>query len=113
MSDGCKVFTISPSRPFLEAIATQLLAETVGDPLALSRYLVLLPTRRACRAAAQAFLRAGAGKSLVLPTFRPLGEIDEDQMLKLERAAIQKLFREKLTLDRLEHLLETGKILRN
>ena len=40
-------------------------------------------------------------------------EIDEDQMLKLERAAIQKLFREKLTLDRLEHLLETGKILRN
>ena len=40
-------------------------------------------------------------------------ELDEDQILKLERTCIQKLFREKLTQDRLEHLLETGKILRN
>ena len=81
MTDGCRVYTIGPERPFLETLATQLLAETIGDPLALGSYIVLLPTRRACRAAAEAFLRAGGGKPLVLPTLRPIGEVDEDQLI--------------------------------
>ena len=40
-------------------------------------------------------------------------EVDEEYILKLERESIEKLYRENLTLERLEHLLETGKILRN
>ena len=78
MTNTPRVFTISPGRPFLEALATQLLAETRGDPLKLGRYTLLLPTRRACRAAGEAFLRSGGGEPLILPTLRPIGEIDED-----------------------------------
>ncbi len=81
MTNTPRVFTISPGRPFLEALATQLLAETRGDPLKLGRYTLLLPTRRACRAAGEAFLRSGGGEPLILPTLRPIGEIDEDQMI--------------------------------
>ena len=81
MSEKSHVFTISPGRPFLDALATQLLAETSGDPLELGRYTVLLPTRRSCRAAGEAFLRSGGGRPLVLPTLRPIGEIDEDLMI--------------------------------
>jgi len=40
-------------------------------------------------------------------------EVDEEYILKLERESIEKLYKENLTLERLEHLLETGKILRN
>ena len=40
-------------------------------------------------------------------------EITEDQLMALERAAFQSLVREKRTLARVEHMLETGKPLRN
>ena len=42
-----------------------------GDPLALSRLTILLPTRRACRALSLAFLRAAPGRALLLPRIRP------------------------------------------
>ena len=81
MTESHRVFTISPDRPFLDALAAQLLAETTGDPLLLGGYTVLLPTRRSCRAAGEAFLRVSGGKALVLPTLQPIGDIDEDQMI--------------------------------
>ena len=40
-------------------------------------------------------------------------ELDEDCILKLEKNAIYKLFKQNLTTERLEHILETGKYLRN
>ena len=42
-----------------------------------------------------------------------LNEVDEDYILKLESVAIQTLFREPKSQERIEKLLETGKIIRN
>ena len=37
----------------------------------------------------------------------------EEDIFKLEKDSIYKLMKENLTIERLEHLLETGKYLRN
>jgi 3-hydroxyacyl-CoA dehydrogenase len=39
--------------------------------------------------------------------------VDEDQLLTLERSAFMSLIRRPKTLDRIEHMLDTGKPLRN
>ena len=63
--------------PFLDAIAGQWLRQSGEDPLAVSRGLILLPTRRAARALAEAFLRASGGRPLLLPRITALGALDE------------------------------------
>ena len=78
------LYTVPPHVSFVDALAAGLLAGRVvelekGDPLALSRLTILLPTRRACRALGLAFLRAAPGRALLLPRIRPLGDIDEDE----------------------------------
>src|ERR687891_200 len=75
------VVTVPAGVPFLEALAAGLLAESDGDAQALADALVLLPTRRACRLLAEAFLRRSAGGALLLPRFQPLGEVGPDEVL--------------------------------
>ncbi len=74
------VYTIPPGVAFVDALAAELLRETAGDPLALSRIAVLLPTRRAVRSLREAFLRLSAGKALLLPRMTPIGDIDEEAL---------------------------------
>lgn len=74
------VFTIPPGESFVDALAAGLMDETAGDPLALSAMLILLPTRRACKALREAFLRRSAGRPLLLPRLRPLGDADEEEL---------------------------------
>ena len=78
------VYTVPPDAPFVDALAAGILSGRAvpldpGDPLALSRITILLPTRRACRALGLAFLRAAPGQALLPPRIRPLGDIDEDE----------------------------------
>ena len=78
------VYTVPPYEPFVGALAGGILSGRAvpldpGDPLALSRLTILLPTRRACRALGLAFLRAAPGRALLPPRIRPLGDIDEDE----------------------------------
>ena len=78
------VYTVPPHAPFVDALAGGILSGRAvpldpGDPLALSRLTILLPTRRACRALGLAFLRAAPGQALLPPRIRPLGDIDEDE----------------------------------
>ena len=78
------VYTVPPDEPFVDALAGGILSGRAlpldpGDPLALSRLTILLPTRRACRALGLAFLRATPGRALLPPRIRPLGDIDEDE----------------------------------
>jgi ATP-dependent helicase/nuclease subunit B len=75
-----RIFSIPAGVPFLDALARRLLAETHDDPLALGRYRVLLPTRRACRALQETFLRLREGRPLLLPQLTPLGDIDEEEL---------------------------------
>jgi ATP-dependent helicase/nuclease subunit B len=80
MSDAARILTIAPGRPFLDTLAAGLLAEAGGEPHVLADYLILLPTRRACRALGEAFLRVGEGRPLILPAIRPLGDVDEEAL---------------------------------
>lgn len=75
------VFTVAPGVPFVDALAAGILDRTGADPLALSAVTVLLPTRRACRALREAFLRRSGGAALLLPRMRPLGDVDEDDLI--------------------------------
>ena len=68
-----RLCTIPPNLPFLDTLAARWLAEH-ADP---SRGLLLLPTRRAARALAEAFLRASDGRPLLLPRITALGALDE------------------------------------
>ncbi len=42
---------------------------------------VLLPTRRACRALREAFLRQSEGRPLLLPRMAPIGDVDEEELI--------------------------------
>ena len=75
------VYTIPPDHSFVDSLATGVLAEVGDTPQTLLEYTILLPTRRACRALRDAFLRASNGNALLLPTMRPLGDVDEDGLL--------------------------------
>jgi ATP-dependent helicase/nuclease subunit B len=80
-----KLYTIPADRPFLAALATGILGITGGEPLALPRVTVLLPTQRAVRALREAFLRARPdggerAKPLLLPRMRPIGDLDSDEL---------------------------------
>ena len=73
------VFSIPAGESFVDALAGRLLKETAGDPIGLADMLILLPTRRACRALQEGFLRASEGRPLLLPRLQPLGEDDEEE----------------------------------
>jgi len=70
------LFTLPPHVPFLDAVATDWLQRT-PDPVQRANGLILLPTRRAARSLAAAFLRASGGKPLLLPRITALGALDE------------------------------------
>ncbi|MDE2228493.1 MAG: double-strand break repair protein AddB [Alphaproteobacteria bacterium] len=74
------VFTIDTGTPFLDALAAGLAARAGTDPLALARMTVLLPTRRAARSLAEAFLRQGDGRPLLLPRLVPVGDVDAEEL---------------------------------
>lgn len=73
-------YTIEAGTPFVDALAQGLLDRAGDDPAALAAMRVLLPTRRACRALRDTFLRIGGGRPLLLPRLTPLGDADEDEL---------------------------------
>ncbi len=76
------VFTIAASLPFAETLARGLIARTGAerDPLALANATIYLPTRRSARTLNESFARVLGGAAL-LPAIRPLGDVDEDDLL--------------------------------
>lgn len=68
-----RLATIPPHLPFLDTVARRWL-EAGEDP---ADGLILLPTRRAARALAEAFLRVTGGRPMLLPRITALGAIDE------------------------------------
>jgi ATP-dependent helicase/nuclease subunit B len=55
-------------------------AETDSTHIELSHFTILLPTRRSLLALRDAFIRAHAGRPLLLPRMIPVGDIDEDEV---------------------------------
>ncbi len=82
-----RVWSIPAGVRFLPALADALLAGRLGplpdgDPLALAGVTVLLPNRRATRAFADVLAaRIGGGEAAILPALRPIGDIDEDELI--------------------------------
>ncbi len=85
-----RIFTIPPSAPFLDALARAILdgnlpreGGTPPGPAELAAYQIYLPNRAACRALADAFLRASDSRATLLPRIKPLGSAEEDALLLL------------------------------
>jgi ATP-dependent helicase/nuclease subunit B len=76
---GVSVWTIPPGLSFADVLVTGIAAEAAAAGVPLTRVQILLPTRRACRAVAAAFLRLADGRALLLPRMRPLGDLDDDE----------------------------------
>lgn len=82
-----RLYTIPPGEPFLDTLARAVLdgrlPSTGSEPpdrQELSRWTLLLPTRRAARALGEAFIRISGDAALLLPKIRPLGDVDEDAL---------------------------------
>ncbi|MFM2130465.1 MAG: hypothetical protein RL477_2011, partial [Pseudomonadota bacterium] len=86
-----RLYAIAPGIPFVDALAQGMMAGIAaaapGDPFALARATVLLPTRRAVRSLREAFLRASGGTALLLPRMMPLGDLDEGELAIMAEAA--------------------------
>jgi ATP-dependent helicase/nuclease subunit B len=80
MKEKAAVYTIESGQSFADALAQGLLERTENDPLSLTDYTILLPTRRAARTLRDAFLRLSEGRPLMLPRMHPIGEVDADEM---------------------------------
>jgi ATP-dependent helicase/nuclease subunit B len=73
-------FTIPPHRPFLDDLARGIWrALSPLGPEALAEAVVLLPTRRAARSLAEAFLKVADRTAVLLPQIRALGDLDEGE----------------------------------
>ncbi len=75
-----RIYTVPPGVAFVDALAGGLLARIGDDAAALADMRILLPTRRACRVLAEAFLRHAGGRPLLLPRISPVGDVDEDDL---------------------------------
>ncbi len=69
--------TIAPNLAFLDTLAEWWLARAGEDPARVADGILLVPTRRAARGLAEAFLRASGGRPLLLPRILALGGLDE------------------------------------
>ena len=76
------LYTIPAGAPFAEILARELIEQlgAARDPLALSTATIYLPTRRAVRTLVETFARILNGAAL-LPDIRPLGDIEDDELL--------------------------------
>lgn len=75
-----RVFTIPPAVSFLDVLARTLVEALSRDetPFALSDAIIVLPTRRAARGLAQAFLNCSPQTATLLPRIRTLGDLNPE-----------------------------------
>ncbi|MGH7103824.1 MAG: double-strand break repair protein AddB [Acetobacteraceae bacterium] len=76
------LYELPATAPFLDSIAAAWLdragdGRSKFDPARTALGLILLPTRRAARALAEAFLRQSGGRPLLLPRIAAFGALDE------------------------------------
>jgi ATP-dependent helicase/nuclease subunit B len=73
------LFTIPPGSDFLQSLVRGLKVQFRDE---LAQALILLPTRRACQNLREAFLSdAGGEGAMLLPDIRPLGEVEEEELM--------------------------------
>ncbi|WP_339633209.1 double-strand break repair protein AddB [uncultured Sneathiella sp.] len=75
------VLNIPAEFGFVDVMAKELLRRHGANTRSLSEITVLTTTRRAARALQKAFLRETAGRPMMLPRMRPIGDVEEDELL--------------------------------
>lgn len=85
---SANIFTLPPGAPFLKTLARAILAGDLPaaggaapDRLQLPKMTLLLPTRRAARAAREAFLSVADAPAMIMPLIRPISEGNDDLSL--------------------------------
>lgn len=78
------IYSIPASLPFSDILAGWILELYGQKPEQLPRVLVLLPSRRACLALREAFLRLTSGHATLLPRMQPLGDVEESWNMPVE-----------------------------
>ena len=76
-----ELYNIPAHLSFVDELATGILKRYGENTLELSEVLILLPNRRAVRSLRDAFLRLSGGKSIILPSMQPIGDVDEDGLV--------------------------------
>lgn len=76
-----EIFHMPFGLSFADALVVGVLRRYGGTPEDLARVTLLLPNRRAVRTVREAFLRRSGGRPLILPALRPLGDVDEDELI--------------------------------
>jgi ATP-dependent helicase/nuclease subunit B len=74
-----RIHTIPGDCSFADVLADGLWRRADRDPVRLGQGIVLVPHRRAVRVLADAFLRLGRGRAMLLPEIRAVGDVDEDE----------------------------------
>ncbi len=83
------VYNIPAGNSFADVLVLGILERIKNDPLELSKYTLLLPSRRACRVLRDAFLRHSGGNAMLLPQMQPIGDVDADELsLNLNEEAL-------------------------
>jgi ATP-dependent helicase/nuclease subunit B len=77
-----RIHSIPAGARFAELLAQGLLRATTGAPEDLADARVLLPTRRAARTLRAALASAAGGATLLLPRLEPIGDVDDDDLLR-------------------------------
>ncbi len=80
------VLTIPATANFIDLLAEKLLADAGGDPLALARARVFLPTQRSVWALQEALVRRGG--AVLMPAIHPLGDLDDSDDEEEENTGI-------------------------
>ncbi|MDN3721588.1 double-strand break repair protein AddB [Roseibium salinum] len=85
MDERTRLYSVSPSVPFLKTLVDTLVDGTLipgfrplDDPLQLAAATLYLPTRRAARLLPELFQQKFGGTPVLLPAIRPVGDADED-----------------------------------
>ena len=84
------VYNIPAACSFVDHLARGLKERAGDEPLALARLHILLPTRRACRALREAFLRL-SDTPMLLPRMTPIGDVDEEELFLALAGAEEEL----------------------
>lgn len=74
------IYTIPAGAAFAELLARGVVDLVGSDPMAIADTTVLVPTRRAVRSLQESFAQTLGGAAL-LPVIRPLGDVDDEDLL--------------------------------
>src|SRR4051812_20949921 len=75
------LYTIPRAANFLDELARGITAAYAdGDPAALARVTIMLPSRRAVRTLRDCFLQQAESRALLLPRLVTIGDIETDEI---------------------------------